>query len=275
MLPARRLHFRRLSRGGTAGTTFVDNLQITSFLCFKFRLGYVILVFVSFAPRAREVFDLTDNGIAIDDKLNENLSGDISLESIWPSTETSASASRRRTRSGAFPPHSDGGPGRDLHRSLGGERRGGRHARLRRPPAREYRPRRARKGRSGAVNTRTSVSTGHGICRSASRSRAFRLRRGRGRQVYRPRATLRRRRARGRKVYRLGDVIAEAERRSANWKVPKPADSPLVEEPQSRNRNPLISRRHRSSRTSTIRPSSFRTSPRSRNPSRNSPPGGV
>ena len=52
-LPARRLHFRRLSRGGTAGTTFVDNLQITSFLCFKFRLGYVILVFVSLRPRKR------------------------------------------------------------------------------------------------------------------------------------------------------------------------------------------------------------------------------
>ena len=73
---------------------------------------------------------MTDNGIAIDDKLNENLSGDISLESILAEygdfglgvpPEDEVGARSRRIVMEAL--------GETF---TGGERRGGRHARLRR-----------------------------------------------------------------------------------------------------------------------------------------------
>lgn len=178
---------------------------------------------------------MTDNGIAIDDKLNENLSGDISLESILaeygdfglgvPPEDEVGARSRRivmealgETFTGVSVESAEADDTLDYDE----------------PPAREYRPRRARKGRSRR--------------REHEDVREYRPRYMPEREpepdfsafdededvkVYRPGAAAAPPEGdEDVKVYRLGDVIAEAERRSANWKVPKPADIPrFVEEP--------------------------------------------
>lgn len=178
---------------------------------------------------------MTDNGIAIDDKLNENLSGDISLESILaeygdfglgvPPEDEVGARSRRivmealgETFTGVSVESAEADDTLDYDE----------------PPAREYRPRRARKGRSRR--------------REHEDVREYRPRYMPEREpepdfsafdededvkVYSPGAAAAPPEGdEDVKVYRLGDVIAEAERRSANWKVPKPADIPrFVEEP--------------------------------------------
>ena len=178
---------------------------------------------------------MTDNGIAIDDKLNENLSGDISLESILaeygdfglgvPPEDEVGARSRRivmealgETFTGVSVESAEADDTLDYDE----------------PPAREYRPRRARKGRSRR--------------REHEDVREYRPRYMPEREpepdfsafdededvkVYRPGAAAAPPEGdEDVKVYRLGDVIAEAERRSANRKVPKPADIPrFVEEP--------------------------------------------
>lgn len=178
---------------------------------------------------------MTDNGIAIDDKLNENLSGDISLESILaeygdfglgvPPEDEVGARSRRivmealgETFTGVSVESAEADDTLDYDE----------------PPAREYRPRRARKGRSRR--------------REHEDVREYRPRYMPEREpepdfsafdededvkVYRPGAAAAPPEGdEDVKVYRLGDVIAEAERRSANWKVPKPADIPrFVDEP--------------------------------------------
>lgn len=178
---------------------------------------------------------MTDNGIAIDDKLNENLSGDISLESILaeygdfglgvPPEDEVGARSRRivmealgETFTGVSVESAEADDTLDYDE----------------PPAREYRPRRARKGRSRR--------------REHEDVREYRPRYMPEREpepdfsafdededvkVYRPGAAAAPPEGdEDVKVYRLGDVIAEAERRSANWKVPKPSDIPrFVEEP--------------------------------------------
>ncbi len=178
---------------------------------------------------------MTDNGIAIDDKLNENLSGDISLGSILaeygdfglgvPPEDEVGARSRRivmealgETFTGVSVESAEADDTLDYDE----------------PPAREYRPRRARKGRSRR--------------REHEDVREYRPRYMPEREpepdfsafdededvkVYRPGAAAAPPEGdEDVKVYRLGDVIAEAERRSANWKVPKPADIPrFVEEP--------------------------------------------
>lgn len=178
---------------------------------------------------------MTDNGIAIDDKLNENLSGDISLESILaeygdfglgvPPEDEVGARSRRivmealgETFTGVSVESAEADDTLDYDE----------------PPAREYRPRRARKGRSRR--------------REHEDVREYRPRYMPEREpepdfsafdededvkVYRPGAAAAPPEGdEDVKVYRLGDVIAEAERRSANWKVPKPSDIPrFVDEP--------------------------------------------
>lgn len=178
---------------------------------------------------------MTDNGIAIDDKLNENLSGDISLESILaeygdfglgvPPEDEVGARSRRivmealgETFTGVSVESAEADDTLDYDE----------------PPAREYRPRRARKGRSRRREHEDVREYRPRYMPEREPEPDFSaLDEDEDVKVYRPGAAAAPPEGdEDVKVYRLGDVIAEAERRSANWKVPKPADIPrFVEEP--------------------------------------------
>ena len=189
-----------------------------------------------FAPAQERIFDLTDSGITFDDKLNE--AGDISLESILaeygdfglgiPPEDEVSQRSRRivmeaigETFAGASAESEEADDTLEYEDV----------------PAREYRPRRARRGRSRR--------------REHEDVREYRPRyapepepeydyepgpaafdEDEDVKVYRPGAAAMPEGDEDVKVYKLGDIIAEAERRSANWNVPRPADIPrFVEEP--------------------------------------------
>lgn len=191
-----------------------------------------------FAPAQERIFDLTDNGITFDDKLNAT--DDISVESILAEygdfglgvpPEDEVSARSRRIVMEAIGETFSGGSVES----------GEADDTFEEEPAREYKPRRARRERSRRRERE----------REREDVREYRPRympepeyehhrepapagfdEDEDVKVYRPGAAVSLPEGdEDVKVYDLGSIIAEAERRSANWRVPRPADIPrFVEE---------------------------------------------
>lgn len=185
--------------------------------------------------------DLTDSGITFEDNLTE--AEDISLEAILaeygdfglgvpPEDEVSARSRRivMEAIDETFSGHEVESP--ELDDTLGYVPE----------PAREYRPRRARKSRSRR-REREDVREYRPRYMPASEPEyepepsyepeAPAFDEDEDVKVYRPGAAASLPEGdEDVKVYKLGDIIAEAERRSANWNIPRPADTPrFVEEP--------------------------------------------
>lgn len=180
---------------------------------------------------------MTDNGISLEDKLNDT-ADDISLEAILaeygdfglgvpPSDEVGARSRRivmealGETFTGAatsaaaegtegLPSYDDGEAARE-YRPRRARKSASRRREREHEEAREYRPRRERERYEPA---RYESAPSPAVPDEDDDVKVYRP--GMGRALPEGDEDV--------KVYNLGDVIAEAERRSANWKVSKPGD---------------------------------------------------
>ena len=180
---------------------------------------------------------MTDNGISLEDKLNDT-ADDISLEAILaeygdfglgvpPSDEVGARSRRivmealGETFTGAatsaaaegtegLPAYDDGEAARE-YRPRRARKSASRRREREHEDAREYRPRRERERYEPA---RYEPAPSPAVPDEDDDVKVYRP--GMGRALPEGDEDV--------KVYNLGDVIAEAERRSANWKVSKPGD---------------------------------------------------
>ena len=180
---------------------------------------------------------MTDNGISLEDKLNDT-ADDISLEAILaeygdfglgvpPSDEVGARSRRivmealGETFTGAatsaaaegtegLPAYDDGEAARE-YRPRRARKSASRRREREHEEAREYRPRRERERYEPA---RYEPAPSPAVPDEDDDVKVYRP--GMGRALPEGDEDV--------KVYNLGDVIAEAERRSANWKVSKPGD---------------------------------------------------